>query len=127
MSLSQSTIVEIFVGSLLFFGPVIPVIILYVLNIVQLRKGLSESTVSFSKSTSTMLATVIIIFVLANIPANVVNVLIFSNIHVSAEVTMIANTFLMLNHSANPFVYFLFSDMVRKRLRVFGLCSCFRK
>ncbi|XP_056022747.1 somatostatin receptor type 4-like [Ostrea edulis] len=127
MSLSQSYIVEVILQCLLFLGSIIPVIIFHILNIVQLRKGLSKFTVSFSKSMSTMLTTVVVIFVLANIPAIVVNALYFRNIHLSVEIRPIVYIPLMLNNSANPFVYFLFSETVRKRLQVFGYCSCFRK
>jgi hypothetical protein len=126
MSESHSGIVELVTGCLLFLGPVIPAVIFHVLSIVKLRNGLSTSTISFSKSMSAMLATVVIIFVVTNVPINVANVLKFSNNHINNESSRIVHIFLMLNHSVNPFVYFLFSATVRKRLREFGSCRCIR-
>jgi hypothetical protein len=126
MSLSQSDIVELVTGCLLFLGSIIPVIIFYVLSIVQLRKGLSTSIVSFSKSMSAMLATVIIIFVVTNVPMIVKIILNLSNNHANIEIGMMAQFSLMLNHSANPFLYFLFSATVRKRLLTIGSCCCIR-
>jgi hypothetical protein len=75
---------------------------------------------------STMLATTIFIFILSNIPGIVVNVLFLTTKEVNGEMVSVAYIFLMLNHSVNPFVYFLYSDIVRKRLRVFKICTCFR-
>ena len=126
MSWSVSAVIEFSMGCVLFFGSMVPVIIFYVLSIVQLRKGLSQSTVSFSKSMSTMMTTVIAIFVVTNAPMNVAVVLVFINNYLNTETEMMAQFSLMLNHSANPFVYFLFSATVRKRLRESGLCRCIR-
>jgi hypothetical protein len=72
-----------------------------------------------------MMATVIVIFVLTNVPMKVMIILIYSN-NYNAEIEMMAQFSLMLNHSANPFVYFLFSTTVRKKLRAFASYSCIR-
>lgn len=68
MSLSQSVVVEIFMTSLPFFVSLIPIIILHVLNVVSLRKGLSQSNNHVSKTMSMVLAAIIIIFIVANTP-----------------------------------------------------------
>jgi hypothetical protein len=48
----ESYIVELILRCLIILGSVIPIIIFHILNIAQLRKGLSRFTVTISKSMS---------------------------------------------------------------------------
>lgn len=75
MSNSQHSVVEIVIRSVPFTTTLIPIIILHVLNITNLRKGISNSSISVSKTMSTVLAVIICIYLLTNIPGVILSIL----------------------------------------------------
>lgn len=112
MSLSQSVVVEIFMTSLPFFVSLIPIIILHVLNVVSLRKGLSQSNNHVSKTMSMVLAAIIIIFIVANTPVFILNILVLCGIE-TEQTDWLAQTFWMLSYCSNPFVFVFYSKTAR--------------
>lgn len=112
MTLSQSVVVEIFMTSLPFFVSLIPIIILHVLNVVSLRKGLSQSNNHVSKTMSMVLAAIIIIFIVANTPVFILNILVLCGIE-TEQTDWLAQTFWMLSYCSNPFVFVFYSTTAR--------------
>lgn len=112
MSLSQSVVVEIFMTSLPFFVSLIPIIILHVLNVVSLRKGLFQSNNHVSKTMSMVLAAIIIIFIVANTPVFILNILVLCGIE-TEQTDWLAQTFWMLSYCSNPFVFVFYSTTAR--------------
>lgn len=104
MSESQSVIVEIFMTSIPFFVSLIPIIILHVLNILRLRKGLSQSNVHVSKTMSMILAAIIIIFLVANSLVIIFNILFLCDIQ--TQLFWLGQNFWMLSYCSNPFFMF---------------------
>lgn len=124
MSMSQSVVVEIFVTSLPFSVSLIPIIILHVLNIVNLRRGLSQSNVHVSKTMSMILAAIIIIFLVANTPVIILNILYLCGIE--THIDWLAQTFWMLSYCSNPFVYVFYSKTARAVVTNAFTCKYFR-
>lgn len=125
MSLSQSVVVEIFMTSLPFFVSLIPIIILHVLNIVSLRKGLSQSNNHVSKTMSMVLAAIIIIFIVANTPVFILNILVLCGIE-TEQTDWLAQTFWMLSYCSNPFVFVFYSKTARAVVTNAFTCKNFR-
>lgn len=125
MSLSQSVAVEIFMTSLPFFVSLIPIIILHVLNIVSLRKGLSQSNNHVSKTMSMVLAAIIIIFIVANTPVFILNILVLCGIE-TEQTDWLAQTFWMLSYCSNPFVFVFYSKTARAVVTNAFTCKYFR-
>lgn len=125
MSLSQSVVVEIFMTSLPFFVSLIPIIILHVLNIVSLRKGLSQSNNHVSKTMSMVLAAIIIIFIVANTPVFILNILVLCGIE-TEQTDWLAQTFWMLSYCSNPFVFVFYSKTARAVVTNAFTCKYFR-
>lgn len=125
MSLSQSVVVEIFMTSLPFFVLLIPIIILHVLNIVSLRKGLSQSNNHVSKTMSMVLAAIIIIFIVANTPVFILNILVLCGIE-TEQTDWLAQTFWMLSYCSNPFVFVFYSKTARAVVTNAFTCKYFR-
>lgn len=124
MSESQSVVVEIFMTSVPFFVSLIPIIILHVLNIVRLRKGLSQSNVHVSKTMLMILAAIIIIFLVANTPAIIFNLLYLYAIQ--TQLFWFGQNFLMLSNCSNPFVYVFYSKTARAVVTNAFTCKYFR-
>lgn len=125
MSLSQSVAVEIFMTSLPFLVSLIPIIILHVLNIVSLRKGLSQSNNHVSKTMSMVLAAIIIIFIVANTPVFILNILVLCGIE-TEQTDWLAQTFWMLSYCSNPFVFVFYSKTARAVVTNAFTCKYFR-
>lgn len=125
MSLSQSVVVEIFMTSLPFFVSLIPIIILHVLNVVSLRKGLSQSNNHVSKTMSMVLAAIIIIFIVANTPVFILNILVLCGIE-TEQTDWLAQTFWMLSYCSNPFVFVFYSKTARAVVTNAFTCKYFR-
>lgn len=90
--------------SIPFFVSLIPIIILHVLNILRLRKGLSQSNVHVSKTMSMILAAIIIIFLVANSPVIIFNILFLCDIQ--TQLLWLGQNFWMLSYCSNPFFMF---------------------
>lgn len=110
--------------SIPFFVSLIPIIILHVLNILRLRKGLSQSNVHVSKTMSMILAAIIIIFVVANTPAIILNFLYLYAIQ--SQLFLFGQHFLMLSNCSNPFVYVFYSKTTRTVVSNVFTCKYFR-
>lgn len=105
MSNSRHSAVEIVVQSVPFMTTFIPIVILYVLNIANLRRGISSSNISISKAMSTVLAVIICIYLLTNIPG--VTQSILKLYEIKGQPGWLMHICWILNYSSNPFVYFL--------------------
>lgn len=125
MSFRQSAVVKIFVACVPFAVSFVPIIILYVLNIVHLRKGMSKLTLSVSKTMSTVLAAIILLFLLANIPGVIMFILHLCDIQTKLD--LLGQICWMLDNSSNPFVYVLFSQTTRKSFKNKCTCKYFRR
>lgn len=124
LSISQSFVVETFTASLPFALTLIHIIILHVLDIVYLREGLSKSTIFVSKTMSMILAAIIIIFLLANAPGVIMNILTLCDIKI--RFSWLTQIFWMLSNCSNSFVYVLFSKTTRTVFTNMFTCKYFR-
>ena len=106
--------VEISIITIPFFVSLIPIVILHVLNIKNLRKGLSNSTTNVSKTMSTVITAIIIIFLVSNIPSIVTNSLKILNVNINTGWYM--QIFWMICYCSNPFVYFICSKSIKTAL-----------
>ena len=75
LSMRISFFVEISITFILFFGSLVRIVILHVLDIKNVQEGLSNFTTVVSKDISTVIAAIIILFVESNIPSIVINLL----------------------------------------------------
>ena len=107
------------------FVALIPIVILHILNIKNLRKGLSTSTTAVSKTMSTVLAAIIIIFLISNIPIILLYVLVLCNVDIKLGWYM--QTFWMVFCTTNPFVFFLCSKSTKTVLVNVFTCKRLRK
>ena len=98
---------------------------LHILNIKNLRKGLSTSTTAVSKTMSTVLAAIIIIFLISNIPSILINELVLCNVDIKLGRYM--QIFWMVSCSTNPFVFFLCSKSTKTVLVNVFTCKRLRK
>ena len=120
-----SPFVEMSMIAVPFFVALIPIVILHILNIKNLRKGLSTSTTAVSKTMSTVLAAIIIIFLISNIPSILINVLVLCNVDINVGWYM--QIFWMVSCSTNPFVFFLCSKSTKTVLVNVFTCKRLRK
>ena len=124
LSMKISFYVEISITFILFFGSLIPIVILHVLNIKNLWKGLSNSTTVVSKDMSTVIAAIIILFIVSNIPSIVINLLQLFNVNNQTGGYM--QIFLMFYYCSNSFVYFFCSKAIKSVLVEVFTCKCYR-
>ena len=120
-----SPFVEMSMIAVPFFVALIPIVILHILNIKNLRKGLSTSTTAVSKTMSTVLAAIIIIFLISNIPSILINVLVLCSVDIN--VGWYVQIFWMVSCSTNPFVFFLCSKSTKTVLVNVFTCKRLRK
>ena len=122
--ISAHGFVEISIITIPFFVSLIPIVILHVLNIKNLRKGLSNSTTNVSKTMSIVIAAIIIIFLISNIPSIVINSLILLNVYINTGWYM--QIFWMFYYCSNPFVYFICSTSIKTALVNMFSCKYIR-